>query len=84
MKRIVSSEKRQWIVVSSDRDIADHAWSRGSVPISADDFLVAIQGRQKFNSDEEDEDEYAYPRRKGNPRQLSKKEKAIRRALDKL
>jgi len=36
-----------------------------------------------FHEEEYDE-EYSEPQRKGNPRRLSKKEKAIRRALNKL
>jgi hypothetical protein len=34
--------------------------------------------------DEEQEEEYVRPARKGNPKQLSKKEKAIRKTLSKL
>ena len=70
--------------MSSDRDIADYAWAKGSVPISAEDFLSAINKRQSPYSEEEEEDEYIAPVRKGNPRQLSKKAKAIMRAFNKL
>ena len=82
IKRIVSSEKREWIVVTSDRDIADHAWSVGSIPIPSEAFLGAIQRKASYTSDEEEEcREYS---RRGNPRQLSKKDKSIQRALSKL
>ena len=27
IKRMISAERREWIVVTSDREIADHAWS---------------------------------------------------------
>ncbi len=85
IKRLLSSHRREWIVVTSDRDIADHAWSTGSIPVSSEDFLNAIQRHALFFSDEEEEEnEYYDHRRKGNPRQLSRKEKAVRRALQKL
>jgi predicted RNA-binding protein with PIN domain len=85
IKRIISSDRREWIVVTSDRDIGDHAWALGSIPISADDFLNAIEkGIPSHFYEKEDDEEYFEPRRKGNPRRLSKKEKAIRRALSKL
>ncbi len=84
IKRMVSSDRREWIVVTSDRDIADCAWATGSVPVSADDFLRAVERTTPFYSDEEDEEEYNKPRRKGNPRQLSRKEKSLKRALSKL
>jgi uncharacterized protein len=84
IKRMISAERREWIVVTSDRDIADHAWSTGSIPISSDDFLNALSAKDLSCSEEEDEEEYIEPRRKGSPRQLSKKEKAIKRALSKL
>lgn len=87
IKRIISSERREWIVVTSDRDIASHAWASGSVPVSADDFLNALERKDKPYSDEEakeEEEEYSEPHRKGNPRKPSKKEKTIARALSKL
>lgn len=85
IKRIVSTVKRQWIVVSSDRDIANHAWSVGSIPVAVEDFF-GILGRKELSLDaeEQDDNEDILYRRKGNPRQLSKKEKALARALSKL
>ena len=85
IKRIISSERHQWIVVTSDRDIRDHAWSSGAVPISSEQFLPFLEKTDvpPFEEDEEEE-EYMQPRRKGNPRKLSKKQKAVLRALKKL
>lgn len=85
IKRIVSTVKRQWIVVSSDRDIANHAWSVGSIPVAVEDFF-GILGRKgmSLEAEEQDDNEDILYRRKGNPRQLSKKEKALARALSKL
>jgi len=85
IKRIISSDRREWIVVTSDRDIANHAWALGSIPVSAEDFLIAIEkGIPSYLEEKEDDEEYIEPQRKGNPRRLSKKEKAIRRVLSKL
>ena len=87
IKRIISSDRREWIVVTSDRDIVNHAWTTGSIPVSTENFLKAFERKIPSYFDEEendDSDEYMEPRRKGNPRKLSKKEKAIRRALSKL
>ena len=84
IKRMISAERREWIVVTSDREIADHAWSTGSIPVSSDDFLNALSTKYLSGIEEEDEEEYIEPRRKGSPRQLSKKEKAVKRALSKL
>ena len=85
IKRIITSERREWIVVTSDRDIANHAWTVGSIPISAENFLHVIERKPPSVIDEGEYDEdYVEPPRKGSPRQLSKKEKAIKRALSKL
>ncbi len=92
IKRIVSSERREWIVVSSDREVAAHAWATGSVPIPSEEFLPymeeAVSGfphvihHTEPGKDEEDEEGYGF--RRGKPRKRSKKEKAIERALGKL
>ncbi len=85
IKRIISSERREWIVVTSDRDIANHAWTSGSIPVSTEDFLDALERKEpSYFGEEELEEEYIEPQRKGSPRKPSKKEKAIRRALSKL
>jgi hypothetical protein len=83
IKRMISSLRREWIVVSSDREIARHAWSCGSIPISSDEFLGILERNVPTVLDEDADDYLAEPR-KGNARQLSRKEKAVRRALQKL
>ena len=83
IKRIIKAEHREWIVVTSDRDIVRAVWSSGSIPISSEDFLSVLEPTEQFYTEEEIT-EYRTYRRKGNPRTLSKKEKAIRRALRKL
>jgi predicted RNA-binding protein with PIN domain len=85
IKRIISSDRSEWIVVTSDRDIVNHAWSSNSIPVSAGDFLNALERAIPSHCDvKEYEQEYTEPHRKGNPRKLSKKDKAIKRALSKL
>jgi len=85
IKRIISSDRREWIVVTSDRDIANHAWASGSVAVSADDFLNALERKEtSYFGEEEYDEEYIETRRKGNPRKPSKKDKAVLRALHKL
>lgn len=84
IKRMISAERREWIVVTSDREIAGHAWQTGSIPVSSDDFLNALRTKDLYDIEEEYEEEYIESGRKGSPHQLSKKEKAVRRALSKL
>jgi predicted RNA-binding protein with PIN domain len=85
IKRIVSAEHLEWIVVTGDRDIADHAWKAGSVPVPPEKFMKIISRRQEATMDgSADEEDGIVQNRKGNPFRLSKKEKAIRRVLGKL
>ncbi len=84
IKRIITKEKKEWIVVTSDRAIADFAWHSGSIPVSSDDFYQALYNNEEDYDEENENYGYHNVNRKGNPRQLSKKEKAIRRALRKL
>jgi predicted RNA-binding protein with PIN domain len=86
IKRIISSEKHQWIVVTSDRDIIHHAWSSGAIPITSEQFLPLLEKTHihPFEEYEDEEEEYMQPRQKGNPRKLSKKQKSVLRALKKL
>ncbi len=91
IKRIVSTDKRQWIVVSSDREVASHAWSSGSVPVPSEEFLPLIEAAGGLHSrgdvpaKEGHEDEgVSFECRKGNPHTPSRKEKALKRALGKL
>jgi uncharacterized protein len=91
IKKTVSQERREWIVVTADRDIIDHVWSAGSVPVPPDRFMDIIAQRCRMGADdvqagiEEDEcDDNEGRSRRGNPYQVSKKEKAIRKVLGKL
>ncbi len=85
IKRTLTQSKKYWIVISSDRDIQAHAWSSGSVPIDSEDFLKVLERKMTaYEYPDEEEDEEYVPRKKGTPRRLSKKEKAQKRALNKL
>ncbi|MBI5212564.1 MAG: NYN domain-containing protein [Nitrospirae bacterium] len=96
IKRIVSTDKKEWIVVSNDKDIVNHAWAADCIPVPSEKFfdIVSRQTGQAVSGTREYPDadfsykdaEYDdYPNaQKGNPYRLSKKEKAIRRALGKL
>lgn len=82
---MIEQDRKEWIVISSDREIMDHAWSYGSVPVSSDQFLRLLEqaGKQTAGNYEPlDNDDVML--QKGNPRQLSKKDKALMRALKKL
>jgi hypothetical protein len=92
IKRIISRERKEWIVVSSDRDIANHAWAVNAIPVPSDTFYTIVSRQTGTDASMEDEPEAKeiaedyedYPARKGSSHQLSKKEKAIRKALSKL
>jgi hypothetical protein len=90
IKRILSERGRKWIVVTSDRDIASHAWAVDCVPVRSEDFAEKLYGRPgpdpnlADDDDEDDEENTVGARKTGNPRMLSKKEKLVKQALDKL
>lgn len=86
IKRIISQRKKKWIVISSDRDIRSASWTSGSVPVTADEFLSALERAEtSFRGEYERlEDSGHTVRRKGNPKKLSKKEMIINRALQRL
>lgn len=89
IKRIISSDRREWLVISSDRDIAAHAWATDSIPIEAEVFISFIEKAHKepcdsFDRDADEDEATGSMQRGGNPRQLSKKQKAIKRAVSKL
>lgn len=88
IKRIISREKKEWIVVSSDREIISSAWANGCVPVSSSEFQEALEEAGKSPTGDYDllpeEDVEGHGKGKGNPRMASKKEKALLRALRKL
>ncbi len=80
----------KWIVVSSDRSVQREAWSNNCIPIDAEDFEKVLTKAINENingsvieKEEREEDNNIYERinRKGNPRQPSKKQKAVIRIM---
>jgi predicted RNA-binding protein with PIN domain len=90
IKQIVSERAHKWIVVTSDRDIASNAWAFDCVPVRSEDFakkLFVAPGRGLHQVPDEDDDKDAdtdSARKAGNPRTLSRKDKLVKQALDKL
>ncbi len=88
IKRIISRDKREWIVITSDRDIAAFAWANGSIPVPSERFRTVMEEWPSFEGGyelyEDQEEDTNVRRGKGNPRTPSKKEKALMRALKKL
>ncbi|MBI1737379.1 MAG: NYN domain-containing protein [Candidatus Rokubacteria bacterium] len=70
------------IVVTSDRRVQDAARRAGAAAVASERFLAALEGpRDDDAGDDEDDD----PRpRGGNPRRISRDERAVRRALRRL
>ena len=80
-------------VVSSDREVLRAAARAGAVPITSQEFLSrldAVEGDAAMNAHEavkdadDDEAESRGGPRKGNPRRLGKKARAVARALGRL
>lgn len=87
IKRMITGEKRDRIIITSDREIARFAWSHDAVPLDSERFAQILERRSAApaSAGHGDEDyEYDEPRRGGNPRRLSKKDRAIQRAIGKL
>lgn len=84
IKRIISHERREWAVVTSDRDLIRHTWSVNSIPVSSDVFFdilhsgIAQHIEANINNIED------IKPLKGSPHRLSKKDRAIKRVLSKL
>jgi hypothetical protein len=92
IRRIVSTERHEWVVVSSDREIASHAWSMNSVPVPSEEFLSLLEAGDTEGSgdaggqeqEEEEDDGERQSARKGSSHKQSKKEKALQRVLGRL
>lgn len=87
IKRMITGEKKDRIVITSDREIARFAWSHDAVPIDSERFAQILERRGSApDATDHGDGEYEYdePRRGGNPHRLSKKDRAIQRAIGKL
>jgi predicted RNA-binding protein with PIN domain len=86
IKRIICTDKKEWVVITSDREIVLRAWSCGSVPVSSEKFRSLLErlgeiARGEFESLDEDGGTLS---RKGRARTPSRKEKTLLRVLKKL
>lgn len=81
---MIGQDSQEWIVITSDREIMDHAWKNRSVPVSSDKFFIRLGHTDLTDDDEFHEEDDSVKQRKGSPRQRSKKEKALLRILNKL
>jgi len=92
IKRILSNDPRQWVVVSSDREVADFADGKDYVSVSVDEFerklysslYITQNGETGGDKESDDGIDLTPAPRKGNPWKLSKKQKKKIRALRKL
>lgn len=93
IKKMISEVRREWIIITSDRDVINHAWSMNSIPISSDVFYEILQKSQRNKTidvkDTEDfeeinDDDNTAKHQKGRSYTLSKKQKSIKRILNKL
>lgn len=78
-------------VVSNDREVRKAAERAGAIVITTDQFLARIHQPRSVplegpapEQEKDDEDEPTPGPRKGNPRRLSKKDRATKRALGRL
>ena len=75
--------------MSNDREVRKAASIAGAIVVTTDQFLARLdQARavpaEAAAEDKDGEEEMPRGPRKGNPRRLSKKDRAARRALDRL
>ncbi len=98
--RTISTDKREWIVVTSDRSIQKEAWAQRCIPVDSNLFMDIMDKalREKVNEVYPEEDglpeeiieklydgtEMKPSQRMGNPRKLSKKERLISRVVKEL
>lgn len=82
IQKFLSAPTKTWIAVSSDREIYNFAEQRSIAAITKDEFEAKLDAVTSGHQEEavepygkEEDDELRTPRKKGNPRRLSGKEK---------
>lgn len=40
---MIEQDRKEWVVISSDREIMDHAWNNSSVPVPSAQFLSRLE-----------------------------------------
>ncbi len=90
IKRIICEDNKQWIVVSSDREIASNAWRCNCIPLNSELFTRKIKSsmreyiHEESDADHDDINIEMNKTKKGKAKMLSKKDKAVKLALSKL
>ncbi len=51
IKRIITKDRKEWIVVTSDRDIVNHAWAVNSIPVPSDAFIRIVSEKAAGNKE---------------------------------
>ncbi|MFQ5454610.1 MAG: NYN domain-containing protein [Nitrospirota bacterium] len=89
IKNLSSKKKNRCIIVSSDRDVFNHAVLNQSIAISSGGFEKKLKLALSGGEDIEEDEEIVYnpmfsSKKRGNPRKLSKNERRNRAGLKKL
>lgn len=92
--RLAMRYREQAVVVTSDREVIDRAQQEGSRVVGAREFMARVGQRTlphppsypapEKTGDDDPDDSRKDGKKKGNPRRLSKKERARRRTLQNL
>jgi len=46
---MIERDRKEWIVITSDRQIMDHAWKNSSVPVPSDQFISRLEQSIRHN-----------------------------------
>jgi hypothetical protein len=96
IKRMIEGRKEEFVVVTSDRNIADFASRRGVAAIASPVFELRLQNvdtahheigcceKDGSDADKYDDDSAAGTKKKGPSRRLSKKQRTVRSVFRKL
>jgi predicted RNA-binding protein with PIN domain len=82
--RLARREGAGGVVVTSDRAVGDAARRVGCTVIDAEEFLARLGASDPSRGDEDERDQPGGPVKRGNPRRLSKRQRAASRALRRL
>lgn len=92
IKRLISEVRREWVVITSDKDVAKYTWSMYSIPVPSDIFSnILDRTTNKAGEIGEAKNEIPYIEDtdnskplKGNAYRPSKKQRALSRIIDRL
>lgn len=93
IKKTISEIRKEWVIITSDRDVVKYTWSVNSIPVPSGVFFDILQRTLKNTSENIEEDreetidideiENIKPH-KGSAYRLSKKHRSVKRILGKL